>query len=217
MLISIFVYFTMELITKSERDLIGIDSLERAITLGALLVRKGLKLAELPTNSVLLYQDFTNTPEGRKPNLTCEVKIPYNQPTFLGLGADFLEAITPFYSNLISYDGDAVPPTENNFYPLPSEPENLSLEKYLVWAMSEWIIINKANNPENWNVTGYLSFLEEANPAVVSAKVILNFDYTKYLHSKNVLAGVIPNLSLEQEFTTLVGEALFGDSFFVGN
>lgn len=213
----------MILSSKSERDLIGIDNFERAIVYSALLLRKGLRLAELPTNPVLIYQNSVQGNEGSKiVNLTVECKLPFDSASFLGLGGDFIKSILSFNDINVSYQGDAIAPTVNNQGVIPNEPTDVNtLEKYLAWSLSEWIKFNKAKGETNWDSYGYFSFLEEANPPVFSGKVILSFDYANYINSKNLIASVIPSVSLtsvDTNYSSLIGNnILFGNDYLVGN
>lgn len=210
----------MILTPKSERDLIGIDNFERAIVYSALLLRKGLRLAELSTNQVVIYQNLVSSTEGKIVNLTVECKLLFNSSSFLGLGGDFINSIIPFSDANIAYDGDAISPTVNNRGIIPEEPTEVNtLEKYLAWSLSEWVKFNKAKGEINWDSYGYFSFLEEASPPVFSGKVILRFDYANYVNTKNLIASVIPSISTsESNYTSLVGnDILFGNDYLVGN
>lgn len=205
---------------KSERDLISIDNFERAIVYSALLLRKGLRLAEMPTNQVVIYQNLVSSTEGKIVNLTVECKIPFDSASFLGLGGDFIQPILSFNDINVSYQGDAISPTVNNRGLIPEEPTEVNtLEKYLAWSLSEWVKFNKAKGEANWDSYGYFSFLEEANPPVFSGKVILGFDYANYVNTKNIIASVIPSISTnESNYTSLVGnDILFGNDYLVGN
>lgn len=215
-------YFIMILSSKSERDVIGIDNFERAIVYSALLLRKGLRLAELPTNQIVIYQNLVQGNEGKIVNLTVECKLPIDSSSFLGLGGNFLNSILAFSEANITYDGDAITPTVNNQGVIPDEPTEVnSLEKYLAWSLSEWVKFNKAKNETNWDSYGYFSFLEEANPPVFSGKVILKFDYANYINTKNLIAAVIPSISftsVDTDYSSLVGNnILFGNDYLVGN
>lgn len=210
----------MILTPKSERDLIGIDNFERAIVYSALLLRKGLRLAELSTNQVVIYQNLVSSTEGKIVNLTVDCKLLLDSSSFLGLGGNFLNSIISFSDANISYDADAIAPTVNNQGVIPNEPTDVNtLEKYLAWSLSEWVKFNKAKGEANWDSYGYFSFLEEANPPVFSGKVILSFDYANYVNTKNLIASVIPSISfLSGNYTSLIGNnILFGNDYLVGN
>lgn len=210
----------MILTPKSERDLIGIDNFERAIVYSALLVRKGLRLAELSTNQVVIYQNLVSNTEGKIVNLTVECKLLLDSSSFLGLGGNFLNSIIPFNDANIAYDGDAITPTVNNQGVIPEEPTEVNtLEKYLAWSLSEWVKFNKEQSENNWDSYGYFSFLEEANPPVFSGKVILGFDYANYVNTKNLIASVIPFIvTIENNYNSLVGnDILFGNDYLAGN
>lgn len=209
----------MILTPKSERDLIGIDNFERAIVYSALLLRKGLRLAEMPTNQVVIYQNLVSSTEGKIVNLTVECKIPFDSASFLGLGGDFIQPILSFNDINVSYQGDAISPTVNNRGLILEEPTEVNtLEKYLAWSLSEWVKFNKTKGEANWDSYGYFSFLEEASPPVFSGKVILGFDYANYVNTKNLIASVIPSIfTSENNYSSLVGNNLFGNDYLVGN
>ena len=212
----------MILTPKSKRDLIGIDNFERAIVYSALLLRKGLRLAEMPTNQVVIYQNLVSSNEGKIVNLTVECKLLFDSASFLGLGGDFIQSILSFNDIQPSYQGEAIAPTVNNQGVIPEEPTEVNtLEKYLAWSLSEWVKFNKAKGEINWDSYGYFSFLEEANPPVFSGKVILKFDYANYINSKNLIASVIPSVSLtsvDTNYSSLIGNnILFGNDYLVGN
>lgn len=209
----------MDLLLKTERDLLGIDTFERGIVFSTLLIRKGLRLAELPTNQVVIYQNFGQSNQGKTTNLSVEIKLPYDSQLFLGLGGDFLSSILPFGQGNVPYTGDAIEPTINNQARIPEEPINVnSLEKYLAWSITEWIKFNKLKGEKNWDSYGYFSFLEEANPPVLSAKVILPLDYEVFIDSKNLIKAVMSSLDFSVgSNSSVVGNQLFGNSFLVGN
>jgi hypothetical protein len=210
----------MELIEKTQRDLIGIDTFERAIVFASLLLRKGLRQGELDTNRLLIFQSFTNQNNVRVLNLTIDVKMPYDSAKFNGTGGDFIEAILPFDDGSINpvYEGDFIPPTINNLGSILSSPIEVdTLEKYLIWAMSSWIFYHKNQFPLQWDINGYLSFLDEARPPNISAKVVLPLNYDKYLETNNLIASVERKISTDDQTTSLVGSTLFGNNFRVGN
>lgn len=210
----------MILTQKTERDLIGIDNFERAIVYSALLLRKGLRLAELSTNQIVIYQNLVSTNQGKIVNLTIESKLPIDSFSFLGLGGNFLNSIIPFSNANIPYDGDALTPTLNNRGLIPDDPTEVNtLEKYHVWAISEWVKFNQQKQEPNWDNYGYFSFLEEANPPIFSAKVTLKFNYGNYINTKNLIASVIPSIfTSENSYSSLIGnEILFGNDYLVGN
>lgn len=209
----------MDLALKTERDLFGIDTFERAIIFGCLLIRKGLRLAELPTNQVVVYQSFGQSNEGKTTNLTVEVKLPYDSLSFLSLGGDFISSILPFGTGNVTYTGEAIEPTINNQNLIPEEPISVnSLEKYLAWAITEWVKFNKSKGEKTWDSFGYFSFLEEAKPPVLSAKLILPLDYEKFINSKNLIGSVISSSeSEENNQSSIIGNNLFGNVFLVGN
>lgn len=221
MKISIYVYFIMELIEKSQRDLIGIDTFERGIVLATLLLRQGLRQGELETNKILIYQSFSNQNNVKTPNLTIDLKVPYDSVRFNGEGGDFLNSILSFDDNIFpEYNGTSLPPTLNNTGGIEDDHEDVdSLEKYLIWCISRWTFYNKQQFPIQWDIWGYLSFLEEARPPVVQAKVILPFDYEKYLDTYNLIASVKKQIIADrfETYSSLIGNNLFGNAFKVGN
>ena len=213
----------MKLIEKELRDLIGIDTFERAIVFSTLLLRQGLRLKELPTNNCIIYQSFAQENNEKVNTLIVEAKIPYESLNFCGLGGDFISSILPFDDDttVLDYDGDFIPPTVNNQGFIEPDPEDVyMLEQYLIWTISRWIYYHKQQFPENWDSYGYLSFLEEASPPSISAKVILPFDYEKYLETTNLIASVKPKIATSEipSYSSLIGNSqLFGNGFLVGN
>lgn len=216
----------MQLIEKNDRDLIGIDSFERGIVFATLLLRQGLREANLESSKVLIYQSFSQENNVKTPSLVVDVKIPYNSADFNGFGGDFIRSVLPFdEDNILSeYSGDSVEPTLNNKRIIEADHEEIeSLEQYLIWCLSRWIFFNKQDFPNQWDSWGYLSFLEEARPPVISAKVVLAFDYEKFLITQNLISAVKPRVKPnndddENNFTSLIGnDRLFGNSYLVGN
>lgn len=211
----------MQLLGKTQRDLIGIDTFERAIVFATLLLRKGLKQGELETNRLLIFQSFSNQNNLKVLNLTIDVKMLYDSDKFNGTGGDFIEAILPFDDGSINpvYEGDFIPPTINNQRLIPTEPMEVdTLEKYLIWALKNWIYYNKQQFPNQWDVFGYLSFFDEARPPNISAKVVLPLNYDKYLETNNLIASVETKITTEQESSSLIGNSvLLGNNYLIGN
>lgn len=210
----------MKLLEKTQRDLIGIDSFERAIVFAVLMIREGLKIADLPSDKVILYQAFKNQNNVKTLNLTIELKIPYDQMIFNAFGGDFIQSIISFDDDTIepSYDGVAIPPTLNNQRIIESEPiEVNTLEKYLVWAVSRWIYWNKKTFLTNWDSEGYLSFLGEARPANITAKLTLPLDYETYLETNNLIASVAQRLPEIIENNNQTNSSLIGNDVLIGN
>jgi hypothetical protein len=216
--------YIMFLPSKTERDLIGIDTFERAIVFSALLLRKGLRQAELPTNQITIYQNLINFNQEKIVNLALEIKLPYNTLEFLSMGGNFLNSILPFSSATIPYIGEAVTPTLNNRGRIPDDPPEVdTLEKYLAWSLTEWVKFTKTEESKknNWDSYGYFSFLEEASTPVLSAKLNLSFDYSKYIETKNLIASVIRTVSFRsqnQNNSSLIGNNnLIGNNLLIGN
>lgn len=211
----------MRLIEKTTRDLIGIDTFERAIIFAVLLLRKGLRQGQFETSNVVIFQSFSNQNNVKVLNLTVECKIPYDSVQFNRSGGDFITSILPLGEASINpvYSGDFIPPTLNNRGLIPNEPIEVdSLEKYLIWAISNWVYYNKRQFPVQWDIWGYLSFLEEARPPNISAKVVLPLDFDKYLETNNLIASVQPKITTANLPTSLIGNnSLLGNNFLIGN
>lgn len=215
----------MQLIEKEIRDLIGIDTFERAIVLATLLLRQGLRnIPDASTNSAIIYQSFSQENNEKIPTLIVEAKIPYDSANFCGYGGEFISTILPLDDGTITpeYNGDFIPPTINNQGLIePDHEEIFMIEQYLIWAMSRWIYYHKQQFSNQWDSYGYLSFLEEATPPVISAKVILPFDYEKYLQTNNLIESVNRKITTSVTSETNGGQlnnnVLFGNDFILSN
>jgi hypothetical protein len=199
----------MQLPSISQRNNIGIDTFERAIIYAASLLRNGLLTSapELARN-IIIYQDsasFTvNNPlsssgsgsdvSNQSPTITtkektlvCEIKLPYEQTIFLPSTGNFIESILELSQEIPQYIGNTLPPS-NVSYSLPVEPSFVNtLEKYLVWASSQWISLMQSEFV-NAQELAYFSNLEAAQPAVYSAKCVLKFDFNNYPNTLNWLS-----------------------------
>lgn len=223
----------MQLTTKNQRDLIGIDSLERGIVFALTQIRNAMIKDNEDVSKILIFQEIVQEVSGTIVQLIIDVKLPYDSNIFNSKGGDCFDSIKEVSIQPVDYQGITLQSTIGNTALIPPEPSNIdTVEKYLAWCLSSWISMNKQQNLTTWASLGYFSFLEEAKPASFSAKVSLKFDYETFNKTNNLIQSVIQsvkyldpsiinaddNWTPQPQINSLVGDTnLFGDIFLVGD
>lgn len=124
------------LISRADRDLLNVDTIERAIAYAAFSLRltnqNNFQSSDPFYDAVRIVVDKTSIVTS---TLNIEAKLYYDQTNYLLTGGDLLESIVPFSTlNAAPLSLDLAPST-NVFYILPDEPSIVNtLEKYLLWT-----------------------------------------------------------------------------------
>jgi hypothetical protein len=197
------------LISKSARDLIGIDSPWRGIVWAALMLRAGNvhsdRVGNDPnypyTNAVRIAGGRQVVSGGLQSFLTIEATLPYNSPEALADAGDFLPFVGEYFEGSVpGYTGSACSTLNGLGYPYSGIGEEMpeddpavdSLEKYLVWCflLGELELLNPTPNAL---LPIFLDFLEEA-PGGASLKLSakLFIDFHGYRACNNLVCSVFP-------------------------
>ncbi|WP_342596751.1 hypothetical protein VKI21_12505 [Cyanobacterium aponinum UTEX 3222] len=195
--------------TKSVRDLIGINSYERAIVWSACTL-----LSAKNTQSETYDKNFSIFADQETSQILISFGMPLNMSLFWASMGDpdlALEEITPLE---ITYEGEYLP--INN--PLEEEPLSVNtLEKYFVWSskkLLEYYLKNDTEKASNINLSTDLK--------KTAMFVVVNLDYDPiiYAESDSLLRAVIVTSTqdLPTSSTSLIGNNnLIGNNLLIGN
>lgn len=233
------------LISKSARDLIGIDSPWRGMVWAALMLRAGNVHSDREGDDPNYpYKNAVRIAGGRQVVLgglqsfiTIEATLPYRSPEALADGGDFLPFVGEYFEGSVpGYTGSACSTLNSLGYPYSGigegmPPDDLdvdSLEKYLVWCVMLGELELLSPTP-NALLPISLDFLEEA-PGGASLKLSakLFIDYIGYRASNNLVCSVVPPSvtpavippppdELEIEWTDVLNKPNFADVAISGD
>lgn len=183
----------MNLITKAERDTIGIDSFERAIIFSVLLLRKGY-VSQQDTSLRDYFQFTLSTILDRDSNLVrgkfdCrgKVMIAINA---LDSGLDLVENIIESVSDDIPYTGGNITASEVRLAPITTEPAKVVfLEQYFYWACTQLLV---ADLETYYTVVAPLPTYTNSNQTTELNVVIKNlyFDLATFFTVNNLIASL---------------------------
>jgi uncharacterized protein YfaP (DUF2135 family) len=197
------------LISKSARDLIGIDSPWRGIVWAALMLRAGnVHSDRVGTDPNYPYKNAVRIAGGRQVVLgglqsfiTIEATLPYSSPEALADAGDFLPFVGEYFEgNSPTYTGTACSTLSYLGSPYSGIGEEMpeddpavdSLEKYLVWCflLGELELLSPTPNAL---LPISLDFLEEApGGATLKLSAKLFIDYHGYRACNNLVCSVFP-------------------------
>jgi hypothetical protein len=208
------------LIDKTNRNTIGIDSVERAICWSALLLRN----AYLQEESKSIKDSFQIAPQIKliqgnlTPIITIIATIYFDNNSLLE-GGNILDNIVEKSTNTVSYNGAILIPSDDNYLPIVDDilPIN-TLEKYFYWNCQLLLENNIANNYSKVQILP--SFKGSNTENKINISVVLNYNFRHYLNTNNLIQsiGIIQNTINESIPISLVGnEEIFGNNFIVGN
>lgn len=209
----------MDLEPKSTRDLIGIDSYERAIVYSSLLLRSGYLnnggKNEAGQFNLSLEDDLNNDPEFG--NIAIQSSLFYNNLVAIDQGGDVynnIEALagSPVYSgsNLFASQFTTAPITPD---PIPTP----TLEQYLYFSLQQLLLADFANLSDLIEIRP--SFAGNTNITNLQVKASIRYHRETFLVYNNLIQAVgvnfVPTAVIP---TALVGNTLqFGNNFRVGN
>lgn len=172
------------LISKSQRDSLGIDTLPRAIVWSTLLLLKSVKGTQNPySNSVRLAANPVTS------FIVLDVSIPYNRTTFVNNNGDIISAIVPYGSEDPSVSVNSVEPSDPIYFPIPEDDPRISnLEQYLLWVsmLYKTSIFRFMNNREDVVITFFDERSLNGFP-VVQIRASLPYSFPKYVCSGNLI------------------------------
>jgi hypothetical protein len=211
------------LINQETLETLGIDTLERGITLALLLLRNactsmGKNYSYF--NAIKISTSVRQTGETYQANLNATAKLPYQSNLSLKSGMDLLGNIKEVSNLTVSPDFNPLSPIQNAPI-LPSLPSQVNtLEKYLFWASQ---IVAASVLPAIDKIK--INFLEEdpKEPSVL-IDYVLPIDWKKYLLTNNLIEAtkllVNRYVNTEEEETLIVSMGNLGaisNFTFIGN
>lgn len=194
------------LVSKETRDLIGIDSYERAIVWSACTL-----LSAKYENSSTYDKNFSVFADQSSLQILIEFGMPLDMPLFWASMGDpdlSLENITEL---TVNYEGEYLTITT----PLEDEPPSINtLEKYFVWAnkkLMEWYLKNDTSKANNINLATDI----KRSSLFVTTK--LAYDPIVYSETDSLLSAVIAT-SKANNYSSLIGnDNLMGNDYLIGN
>ena len=199
----------MELIDKVARDILELDSWERAIVWSALSLRaSNVSYASSPgneqyphTNSVRIALSRAINDGALTANLKIEATLPYNSVAGMSSGARFIDSLQELYSGLaVHFTGEKCSilsglgeKVTDGGTGLPTEPDYVNtLEKYFLWVCWESELSLLSPLPSQL-LPITVDFFEESQPSA-TIKVVANvpIDYEAYKDSENLVCSVLP-------------------------
>lgn len=214
----------------SERQLLNIDTYERAIIYSALLLRSVLVddffASGSPNSAIanrLTLDLITNvtTNEDNKLIVQGSVKIAasfyyLNLPAYVG-GGDFLTWLAPYgEGSALAWTGEPADPTPNNTAPLPNElpPQVKTLEQFFVWCCQQLYAGLAAEKSDYLNNISF-DLKDAATNASLDITATIAIDFEQYLKNNNLVAACKQMLLTRGQVTPV--QYKFGNLTLVGN
>lgn len=206
--------------TKQERDLLGIDSIERAIAYAAMLLYKSIKDPNNPDDtfnrSVTIALANVNKPTAE---LQINANLPVDRYVAMDFGGNFIESlkkVSDIDPNPIDLSCDASSP---DFMAIVQEPFTVNtLERFLYWACATAkanLIVTQVSSSNAININPQLENSEYPRVAITAK---LPVDYRQYLRKHNILCTLKPLLTNPiQPFELADGAGTMGNDGTLGN
>lgn len=193
------------LATKETRDLIGINSFERAIVWSACSL-----LSAINQQSSTYNNNFTIFADQESSQILITFGMPLDMPKFwASMGdPDYLKNITDL---TVTYEGEYLSITNS----LELEPPSINtLEKYFIWSCKKLREFYLQNLPTKANRINLSTDLRRS-----AMFVTVNLDYVPLIYSQSdsLLKAVIVESSNNESPSSLFGNSLVGNNFLVGN
>lgn len=199
----------MDLISKSDRDNLELNSWERAIVWSALTLRaSNVQRADSIGDNDYPYRNAVRISLSRKitdgaltATLKIEATMPYNSVNALVSGGEFLYGLLEFYQGSPEdYIGGACSDISSLGYTvtsggsgLPADPATMdTLEAYFAWCCWQAELSLLSPLPSQL-LPITVDFFEESSPSA-SLKIVANVPiyYEAYKHSENLVCSVLP-------------------------
>ncbi len=179
--------------TKSERDLIGIDTFERGIVWSFLVMYFNATDTQKQIDTNIVNGILYNVSESNDGNadLNISVNLPYNNRLASELGGNILESL--LHISVFSFDNILIncPASDPAFVPIDIEPVYVNTyEKYFTWTLQTVKSRLLDNDDNNANRISIRFFNDAPNFPSLRLQARIPIDYGKYLNTNNLVCSV---------------------------
>lgn len=186
-----------QLISKENREALGIDTIPRGILWSILLLSKVTKSNNNEYKDLIKY---ATNPQNNE--IVFSVKLPYKRTTFINNNGDLIVALESLSVNNENpvIDVEPINPSNTVYYPIPDDdPRVNTLEKYLLWLclMYKSMLYRYKNDRLSFSIRFFDQQLIANNPTIeIEGKLLYSF--ARYVYFGNLLESVFEIFSEDQ-------------------
>lgn len=192
--------------SKETRDLIGINSFERAILWSACSL-----LSVINLQSSNYDKNYSLVIDRENSQILINFGMPLNMGLFWSSMGDPYLALKEITNLTPTYDAEYLPVSNV----LEHEPTSVNtLEKFFVWAnkkLLEFYLINEPSKQKEIMLTTEIKY------SSLFVTTNLNYNPVIYNESDNLLKAVLITSTVENNSSLVGNNVLFGNNYLVGN
>ncbi|NCO74168.1 MAG: hypothetical protein GW856_02755 [Cyanobacteria bacterium] len=191
--------------TLETRDLIGIDSYERAICYSANLLYSSFSIQNEDYS-----KDFNINLDNLKKEISIKVQFPVDYKTFWSSNGNFIIGAKSYSSSSIEYLGEYLPPSNGDFIIYPSDIN--TLERFFVYSIYKFKQYLTDNYP---SFNDKCTYIFNERKRTIAIDVLIPFEPTIYETTLDLLLAVknYKNVNISDEPTSNI----FGNNHQLNN